>query len=473
MSRNFIDKTRVFVQGGRGGRGACSFDRQKYVPMGGPDGGDGGAGGSVIFFASENCDSLLDFKHRSHFKAKAGDFGRSSNKTGASAPDLRVPVPVGTLVYTEDDHLVADLKSPGQEYVAAKGGRGGRGNARFITEINNGPRDHELGEPGEERWLRLELRVVAQVGIIGFPNVGKSTLLASVTHANPIIADYPFTTLCPVLGVWQRKYKTLVFADIPGLIEGAAQGAGLGHDFLRHISRTKVLLHILSLAEIDKNEPLAKYDQIRHELEAYDEVLKDRPEVLALNKIDLPDKDEELAAVEQACRERGLKLHLVSCFTHQGLEELVEDVFQVVQSAPDLPEFEIEPEVIPAPEDFDIVRAEDGWHVSGVRLNKLVFMTNLDEEESVNRLQRRFNAWGVERRLGEAGAQPGDPVFIAGKEFSYDPTPVWFDADEDSPDTPDVRPSQKIRLAGKAQSKRPSLASLAGLRGRGRGRTKF
>ena len=469
MSRNFIDKTRVFVQGGKGGRGACSFDRQKFVPMGGPDGGDGGRGGSVIFYACENSSSLLDFKHRSHFRAKPGGFGRSSNKTGANGADLRVPVPVGTLVYTDEGHdLIADLNEPGAEYVVAKGGRGGRGNTRFVTEINNGPRDHELGEPGEERWLRLELRVVAQVGIIGFPNAGKSTLLASVTNAKPAIADYPFTTLCPVLGVWERNYRTLVFADIPGLIEGAADGAGLGHDFLRHISRTKVLLHILSLADVDKDEPLAKYDQIRKELESYDASLATRPEVVALNKIDLPDKEEELEAIKKAAAERGLKLHLVSCYTRFGLDELMMDVFETVQHAPDLPAFEITPEVAPAPEDFTISREEDGWHVDGVRVNKLVRMTNLDEEESVNRMQRRFNAWGVERRLGEAGAVPDDPVFIAGHEFSYDPAPVWLDDTEEIEEL-DVRPSQKVRLERKSSgNKRQSLASLAGLRGRGR-----
>ncbi len=467
MSRNFIDKARIFVQGGKGGRGACSFDRQKYVPMGGPDGGDGGKGGDVILVASHQASSLLDFKHRSHFKAKPGGYGRSSNKTGAGGADLRVPVPVGTLVYSDPEgRLLADLKEEGQEFIVAKGGRGGRGNVRFVTEINNGPRDHELGEPGVERWVRLELRVVAQVGIIGFPNAGKSTLLAAVTNARPAIADYPFTTLCPVLGVWEHNYQSVVLADIPGLIEGAAEGAGLGHDFLRHISRTRVLLHLVSLAEIDKEAPLAKYDQIRHELAQYDPELAQRPEVVALTKIDLaPEKEEELAAIEAAAQARGLELNLVSAFSHQGLKELMLKVYYALQQSPPLPELEIEPEVEPAPEDFTITREEDGWHVDGVRLNKLVRMTNLSEDESINRLQRRFNAWGVERRLGEMGAQPGDPVFIAGCEFNYEPTPVWMDGVE--PDyEPDVRPSQKARLQDKKPPKRQSLAALAGLKGR-------
>ncbi|MBQ7503659.1 GTPase ObgE [bacterium] len=471
MSKNFVDKAKIYVQGGKGGRGSCSFRREKFVPMGGPDGGDGGKGGDIILVASENCSTLLDFKHRAHFKAQPGMYGRSANKNGAKGKDLRLPVPVGTLVYTaEDDRLIADLNTHGAEFIVAKGGRGGRGNVHFLTETNNGPRDHELGEPGEERWVRLELRVVAQVGIIGFPNVGKSTLLASVTNAKPAIADYPFTTLSPVLGVWERNFRRLVFADIPGLIEGAAEGAGLGHDFLRHISRTRVLLHIISLAEVDKDEPLAKYDQIRRELEAYDPALKERPEVLAVNKVELFDKAEELEALRRVCRERGLKLHEVSCFARSGLDELMLDVFEAVQKSPDLPEFTVEPEKIYAPEDFTVSKEEDGWHVDGVRVNKAVLMTNLDEDESVNRLQRRFNAWGVEDRLAEAGAKPGDPVFIAGHEFSYDPAPVWAD-EIDLDEEPDVRPSQKVRLENKTAVKRQSLAGLAGLRGRGKRRS--
>ena len=467
MSKNFIDKAHIFVQGGKGGRGCCSFMGEKYVPMGGPDGGDGGDGGSVILVAKENCDTLIEFKHKAHFRAQAGGFGRSDNKNGAKGKNLYVNVPIGTLVYTDEGDLISDLAINGSEFIVAKGGRGGRGNTHFVTKTNHGPRDHELGEPGEERWIRLELRVVAQVGIIGFPNVGKSTLLSCVTHATPAIADYPFTTLSPVLGVWEKNYRTLVFADIPGLIEGAGNGAGLGHDFLRHIDRTKVLLHLLSLAEVDKDEPLAQYDKIRKELEIYNDTLKDRPEVVAVNKIELEDKQEELEALQEACKKRGIKLHLVSCYTRQGLDELMLDVYETVQNTPDLPKYKIVQEDTPAPENFTISKEDDGWHVIGFRVERAVRMTNLNEDESVNRLQRKFNAWGVEAKLAEAGAKPGDNVIIAGNEFDYNPTPTWVE--EIEPDIePDVRPSQKIRLDNKTQKKFQSLANIAGLRGRGK-----
>ena len=468
MSTNFVDQTRIFVKGGDGGNGCVSFLRQLFVPNGGPDGGDGGRGGHVVLQADENLHTLLDFKRRAHFKAPKGGFGRGGRKNGAMGDDMLVKVPVGTLVF--DDHegrCIADLAFHGAQVVAARGGRGGRGNTHFVTAERRGPREHELGEPGEERWLRLELRVVAQVGIVGFPNVGKSTLLSKISNADPKIADYPFTTLAPVLGVVERDYRRAIFADIPGLIEGAAEGAGLGHDFLRHIDRTRVLLHLVDLGEVDPEEPLKNYDTIRREIESYSRELGHRPEVVAVNKIDLPDREEALHALERALARRGRGVFPVSCFTGQGLERLVDAVFRELSEAPPIPPRLIEPDVQAEPEDFQVTREDDVWVVSGRRVEKAVAMTNLDEEEAVGRLQRRLISWGVEKRLIEAGAHPGDTVRIGTSEFDFEPEPVWADHDH-APQGPEVRPSQQVRLEEKKRLHRVSLAQQAGLRGRGR-----
>ncbi|MBQ7568866.1 Obg family GTPase CgtA, partial [bacterium] len=401
-----------------------------------------------------------------------GGNGGRKNCTGANADDVYVGVPVGTIVYDDSgEHCLADLAFHGAEYVAAKGGRGGRGNVRFITTERKAPREYELGEPGDELWVRLELRVVAQVGIIGFPNVGKSTLLATVTDAQPAIANYPFTTLSPVLGVVERDYKRMVLADIPGLIEGAAEGAGLGHDFLRHISRTRVLLHMLDAAEIDPADPLAKYLAIRRELEQYDPDLISRPEVIAVNKIDIEGCEEALRCLERALRREGKRLHRISCISGTGVEGLLSELFEVVREAPSLPPMPIEALYAPDAYDFEVSSEDDVWVVRGVRVEKAVAMTDLDEEESVGRLQRRFDAWGVEDALIKAGAQPGDTVRIGKSEFAFEPKPAWLaEYESEKAKMPDMRPSQAIRLEEKKQrcQERQSLAALSGLRGRGK-----
>ncbi len=472
MSKNFVDRARIFVKAGDGGDGHSSFRREKFVPLGGPDGGDGGDGGSVVFRADENRNTLLDFRHKSHFKAKCGGNGGKKNCHGANADNLVVGVPVGTIVFDDsEEHCLADLSYHGAEFVAAKGGRGGRGNTHFQTLERKGPREYELGEPGDERWLRLELRVVAQVGIIGFPNVGKSTLLSTVTDAQPAIADYPFTTLSPVLGVVERNYQRVILADIPGLIEGAADGAGLGHDFLRHISRTRVLLHMIDLSAVQADEPLRGYEIIRHELESYDEDLRRRPEVIAVNKIDIEGHEEALAALDKALRRQGKRLHKISCITGEGVEDLLAELFEVVREAPSLPKIQVKVEVKPEVDDFEVLAEDDVWVVRGYRVEKAVAMTDLDEEESLNRLQRKFNAWGVEDALTAAGAVPGDTVRIGKSEFAFEPTPVWVDSYEtEKSQEPEVRPSQVVRLQEKQQrrNERQSLAAMAGLRGRGK-----
>ncbi len=468
MSTNFVDQTRIFVKAGDGGNGCVSFERQLYVPKGGPDGGDGGRGGHVVLEADENLHTLLDFKHRAHFKAEKGAFGRGSRKTGGMGQDLQVKVPVGTLVFDDQDgRCIADLAFHGARVTAARGGRGGRGNTHFVTAERRGPREHELGEPGEERWLRLELRVVAQVGIVGFPNVGKSTLLSRISNADPKIADYPFTTLSPVLGVVERDYQRAIFADIPGLIEGAAQGAGLGHDFLRHVDRTRVLLHVMDLGEIDAEDPLKNYDTIRAEIESFSPELRRRPELVAVNKIDLPEREEALKALERALACRGKVLFPISCLADQGLDRLVDAIFREMAEAPPLPTRLIEPDVPPEPEDFQVLVEDGVWVVQGRRIEKAVAMTNLDEDEAVSRLQRRLISWGVEDRLAKAGARPGDTVRIGTSEFDFEPEPVWADHDP-GPATLEIRPSQQARLEEKKRLRRVSLAQQAGLRGRGR-----
>lgn len=472
MSKNFVDRARIYVKAGKGGNGHSSFLREKYVAMGGPDGGDGGNGGSIIFRADENLNTLLDFKHRSHFRAGNGGNGGRKNCHGANAADVCIGVPVGTIVFDDSgEHCLADLSYHGAEYTAAKGGRGGRGNVHFITTERKAPREYELGEPGDELWLRLELRVVAQVGIIGFPNVGKSTLLATVTDAQPAIDNYPFTTLSPVLGVVERNYNRLILADIPGLIEGAAGGAGLGHDFLRHISRTRVLLHLLDITAVDAANPLANYAIIRRELEEYDPDLKFRPEVVAVNKIDAKGCEEALLALEQALRRQGKRLHKISCLRGDGIETLLAEVFEVVREAPSLPKMNVTMAEPPAVDDFEVFDEDGVWVVRGVRVEKAVAMTDLDEEESVNRLQRRFNAWGVEDALTQAGAMPGDTVRIGKSEFAFEPKPAWLaEYEAEKAKGPDMRPSQASRLEEKKQrcQERQSLAAMAGLRGRGK-----
>ncbi|MDR5709323.1 MAG: GTPase ObgE [Armatimonadota bacterium] len=322
----FIDQARIFVKAGDGGAGCVSFRREKYVPKGGPDGGDGGKGGDVILRADEGLHTLVDFRYRRVFRAKRGEHGQGGNRTGRSAPNLVIPVPAGTVV--RDAHtgeVLADLVRHGQEVVVARGGRGGRGNARFATPTRRAPRFAEPGEKGEERVLDLELRVLADVGFVGFPNAGKSTLLARISAARPKIADYPFTTLHPHLGVVRvAEGQSFVAADLPGLIEGAHRGAGLGHQFLRHISRTRLLLFILDLTAED---PSHTYEVLRAELRAYDPALAERPCAVALNKIDLSEARARVEQARVAFVERGIPVYPISALTGEGIPALVQALY--------------------------------------------------------------------------------------------------------------------------------------------------
>lgn len=325
---NFVDEAKIYVKAGDGGKGCVSFRREKYVPKGGPNGGDGGKGGDVILRAFPSLRTLLDFKYQQHHVAERGGHGEGSNRTGKSGQDREIHVPVGTVVHDEETgEVLADLKAEGDYYVIARGGKGGRGNARFATPTRQAPRYAQDGIPGDEKWIRLELKLLADVGIIGLPNVGKSTLISRISAARPKIADYPFTTLTPNLGVVRYgEGETFVIADIPGLIEGAHEGAGLGIKFLRHVERTTVLLHLLDISRDPPPDPWRDYELINRELASFNPAMVEKPQVVALNKLDLPVTRERLTTVISLFRNRGVAVFPVSAATGEGLKELIGEI---------------------------------------------------------------------------------------------------------------------------------------------------
>jgi len=330
----FVDEARIHVKAGDGGNGCVSFRRERLIPRGGPDGGDGGKGGDVILQADAQLSTLLDLTFPQPFRAKKGSHGKGKDQTGRNGKDLVIRVPVGTLVRDDQtDEVLQDLLFDGQRFVAARGGRGGRGNARFVTSITRAPRHAEKGEKGEECWLRLELKLLADVGLIGYPNVGKSTLLSKISSATPKIADYPFTTLVPNLGVvTPGDHRPFVVADIPGLIEGASRGAGLGLTFLRHVERTHLLIHLLDISEGSSKNPVQDFQALNHELKAYHPSLQEKIQIIALNKMDIPSVREKAADIETQFEKIGLHLHLISGKTGEGIGHLMEAVSQTLES---------------------------------------------------------------------------------------------------------------------------------------------
>jgi len=417
----FLDETRIYVEAGRGGDGAVHFRREKYIPRGGPDGGDGGRGGHVLLEVSRHLDTLADFRHQTRFRAADGRPGGRSQRTGANAPDRIVLVPPGTLIRDDTgEQLLADLTDPGQQFEAAHGGRGGRGNARYATSRRQAPRMAERGEPGGARWLRLELRMVADVGIIGVPNAGKSTLLAALTRAHPKIGDYPFTTLQPNLGVADLgDGTTLVWADIPGLIEGAHRGVGLGDAFLRHIRRTRALVHLIDGLAAD---PVADYSQVNAELALYDPDLATKPQVVAVNKIDLPEVADRWPEIERAFGRLKLRPMAISAKTGQEAEHLLHLAAEAVRRAPvasrpeDVPVYRPEPD----PSEFTLNRQDDGsWRVHGKAIERAAAMTYWEHDEAVHRFQRTLQRLGVEEALRQAGAKVGDSVHIGEYELEW------------------------------------------------------
>ncbi len=417
----FFDEAKIFVQAGDGGNGCTSFRREKFVPHGGPDGGHGGNGGTVILVVGPRLNTLLSFRNRAHFRAERGAHGQGNNKHGKSAEDLLIQVPPGTLARdAETGEVIADLVDASARVVIAKAGRGGRGNSAFASSTHQTPRWSEKGEPGQSRWIILELKLIADVGIIGLPNAGKSTLLASVTAAKPKIADYAFTTLSPNLGVALADEREMVLADIPGLIEGAHAGAGLGDKFLRHIERTRVLIHVLDGAQDD---PLAAFETINSELAQYEPPLSDKPQIVAFNKIDLPDAQARWARVHKSLTQRGLEVFAISAATNQGVRELLRAVAAKLAQLPtELPHVEEEMPVIRPAEDenaFQVSREGHAFRLRGKKVERVVVMTNFDQEEAILRLHRVFKGMGVTDALERAGVRPGDMVRIGEVELEW------------------------------------------------------
>ncbi len=416
----FIDSVLIKVASGKGGDGMVHMHREKYRPRGGPDGGDGGRGGSVIFEVVPTLNTLSHFHQNENFFANVGKNGGPTNRSGRSADDLIIRVPPGTSIYDDDKaELIGDLILPGQRLVVAKGGRGGRGNQHFATSRNQMPLTAEKGEPGEEFNLRLELKLIADVGLVGLPNAGKSSILAATTNSRPKIADYPFTTLEPNLGVVKLDLdSSFVMADIPGLIEGASMGIGLGFDFLRHIQRTRLLIHVLDgLSE----DPLDDYLTINAELELFDDLLGKRPQIVVLNKMDLPNVTEKFAPLQQQFERLGVSLMAVSAVSQYNLRELMWKVFNMLSELPE-EEKEIEMPVYRAdvdPNAFEIEKTEDGYVVSGARIEKAAAMTFFDQPGSVRRFQKLMAGLGVEKALRAAGIQEGESVIIGEWELEW------------------------------------------------------
>ena len=398
------------------------FRREKYVPRGGPDGGDGGRGGDVILEVRPTLNTLSNFRHTTRYRAEDGKGGGSQNRYGRGADDLLIHVPPGTVVYdTENDEFLGDLTAPGQQLMVCKGGRGGRGNTHFKSSINQVPRTAESGEPGEEKRLRLELKLIADIGIVGVPNAGKSTLLSVLTNAKPKIAPYPFTTLEPNLGVASLDEETsIVLADIPGLIEGASQGAGLGHEFLRHVTRTRVLIHLLDGMGED---PIGDYNQINSELALFDPHLAKKPQVVAVNKADQPEVQERWPSLKAKLKKQKVTPMLISALARSGVRELLQEAAARLAETPQLEDIdEIMPVYRPKeedPRDFKIVQIPEGWRIESKAIERAAKMTPWDQTGSVRRFQKLMERLGVDEGLRKAGAQVGDSVFIGDFELEY------------------------------------------------------
>lgn len=420
----FLDEARIFVKSGKGGNGIISFRREKFVSRGGPDGGDGGRGGSVIFIGNPKLNTLRQFAHKVHYEADNGKPGERNNRTGASGSDLEIQVPVGTIIRDEaTGRVIADMTEAGQRVVVAKGGRGGRGNPHWVNSRHQAPTVAEKGEPGQQFWLRLELKLLADIGIIGMPNAGKSTLLSVISNARPEIGDYPFTTLTPNLGVVTLGYRDAVFADIPGLIEGAHRGAGLGHAFLRHIQRTRLLVHILDGTAAN---PIADFHQINTELSLFDERLQERKQLVVINKLDLPDAQASSDTLEAEITKLGYPVMSISAATQKNTQQLVNRVFQMLDELPPREALFPEEEELPVYEmpaddkEFTVEKVSPGvFRVHGARIERTVAMTYWGYEDAVLRFQRILETLGISAALENLGIEPGHKVIIGETELEW------------------------------------------------------
>ncbi|MCC9830728.1 GTPase ObgE [Streptococcus agalactiae] len=432
----FLDTAKISVKAGRGGDGMVAFRREKYVPNGGPWGGDGGKGGSVIFKVNEGLRTLMDFRYNRNFKAKAGEKGMTKGMHGRGAEDLIVSLPPGTTVRdATTGKVITDLVEHDQEFVVARGGRGGRGNIRFATPRNPAPEIAENGEPGEERELQLELKILADVGLVGFPSVGKSTLLSVVSAAKPKIGAYHFTTIVPNLGMVRTKSgDSFAMADLPGLIEGASQGVGLGTQFLRHIERTRVILHVIDMSASEGRDPYDDYVSINNELETYNLRLMERPQIIVANKMDMPDSEENLAAFKEKLAANYDEfddmpmIFPISSLAHQGLENLMDATAELLANTEefllydetDMQEDEAYYGFNEDERPFEITRDDDAtWVLYGDKLEKLFVMTNMERDESIMKFARQLRGMGVDEALRERGVKDGDIVRIGNFEFEF------------------------------------------------------
>ena len=420
---NFVDHVKITCKAGNGGNGSMSFHREKFVLNGGPDGGDGGNGGNVCFYADLNMHTLLDFRFKSKYTAENGVDGAAGNCTGKRGEDLIIKVPVGTVIReAESGAVVADMDTAGETRTILHGGRGGWGNRHFATPTRQAPNFAKPGIKTEVHTFLLELKTIADVGLVGYPNVGKSTILSVVTSAKPKIGNYHFTTLTPNLGIVRRHGKDIVLADIPGLIEGAADGAGLGHDFLRHVERTRLLLHVLDIAGSEGRDPVEDFDQINHELANYGE-LAERPQIVVCNKSDLPDSEENVVRLKAHLAELGLDypVFVVSAATQQGFDALLDKTGDMLEALPPIVHFEEEVSYDDSvkPGTFEIVRDGAVFEVVGSSMQRLIDSVNFDDEESMSWFHRTLRKWGVIDALRKAGAQEGDTVRIIDMEFDF------------------------------------------------------
>ncbi len=431
----FVDKAKIFVKGGNGGDGLVAFRRELYVPEGGPAGGDGGNGGDVVFRVDEGLRTLMDFRYQKHFKAPRGEKGRNKSQHGANAEHMVVRVPPGTIV-TDDDsgELIADLTRHGQEVVVAKGGRGGRGNIRFKSSVNTAPAIAENGEEGQERWVTLELKVMADVGLVGFPSVGKSTLLSVVSAAQPKIGAYHFTTITPNLGVVDLdEERSFVMADLPGLIEGAHTGIGLGHEFLRHVERTRIILHVVDMSGMEGRDPFDDWVKINDELRLYNAKLADRPQIVAANKMDMPESEDILTAFRDKIAEirPDIEIMPISSLTKQGIREMLYRVAELLDSLPEIEEQEAAEQAAKAEEGvvfryeadddmaFTIARDNEVYVIESEGIERLMRRTQFNSYEAVMRFGRILRGLGIDDALRKRGARNGDTIRIGKFEFDF------------------------------------------------------
>ena len=418
---NFVDRVKITAKAGNGGNGSASFHREKFVINGGPDGGDGGSGGDILIHADVNMHTLLDFRFKSKYTAENGEDGKANRCTGKRGDDLLIKVPVGTVIYDDaTDRVMADMDQPGETRLLLKGGKGGWGNQHFATPTRQAPNFAKPGVKTEIRTLRLELKTIADVGLIGYPNVGKSSILSVVTSARPKVGNYHFTTLTPNLGIVRRFGKDIVLADIPGLIEGAAEGAGLGHDFLRHVERTRLLLHVVDVSGSEGRDPVDDLDQINSELDRYGN-LSEKPQIIVCNKTDLPGAEENLKRIRSLAEGMGVPVFAVSAATHQGFEELLDETARQLETLPPVLHFS-EEEIPEEKEDynaFEITEEHGVFIVSGSGMNRLIDSVNFEDQESLNWFHRTLRRLGVIDALRSAGAQEGSAVRMADMEFDF------------------------------------------------------